>query len=222
MDQMLSRLVAASALVLKHGPRTVLLARGAKRRGALQKKGELRPFISFLRGQELRTVVEIGTYRGGTLWLWCQLAKANAKIVSIDLPGGAFGGGYDKAEAEGLRKFARPGQELRLLAADSHDPRTLQQVKEILGSAPIDMLFIDGDHTYEGVRRDYEMYAPLVRRGGVVAFHDVLPHTDAADCEVDVYWNELKGHVPRHFEFTEAAASAGQPQWGGIGAILVT
>ena len=140
MDQMPSRLVAASALVLKHGPSTVLLARGAKRRGALQKKGELRPFISFLRGQELRTVVEIGTYRGGTLWLWCQLAKANAKIVSIDLPGGAFGGGYDDAEAERFRTFARPGQEMCLIAGDSHDPGTLQQVKGLLGSAPIDML----------------------------------------------------------------------------------
>jgi predicted O-methyltransferase YrrM len=221
MDEMSSRLVAASALVLKHGPRTVLLARGAKRRGALQKKSELRPFISFLREQELRTVVEIGTYKGGTLWLWCQLAKANAKIVSIDLPGGPFGGGYDDAEAEGFRPFARRGQEMCLIAADSHDPETVQRVKRILASAPIDLLFIDGDHTYEGVRRDYEMYAPLVRRGGVVAFHDVLPHTDAADCEVDVYWNELKSRVPQHFEFTEHAASPGQPQWGGIGAILV-
>jgi hypothetical protein len=36
-------------------------------------------------------------------------------------------------------------------------------------------LFIDGDHTYEGVRRDFEMYSPLVRKGGIIAFHDIYP-----------------------------------------------
>ena len=38
----------------------------------------------------------------------------------------------------------------------------------ILPSA-IDFLFLDGDHSYEGVRRDFENYAPLVRPGGIVA-----------------------------------------------------
>jgi hypothetical protein len=34
------------------------------------------------------------------------------------------------------------------------------------------LLFIDGDHRYEGVRRDFEMYSPLVGAGGLIAFHD--------------------------------------------------
>jgi len=38
-----------------------------------------------------------------------------------------------------------------------------------------DFLFIDGDHTYEGVEGDFEMYSPLVRRGGIIAFHDIVP-----------------------------------------------
>jgi len=39
----------------------------------------------------------------------------------------------------------------------------------------LNFLFIDGDHTYEGVRKNFEMYSPLVRRGGIVAFHDIVP-----------------------------------------------
>lgn len=38
---------------------------------------------------------------------------------------------------------------------------------------PLSLVFFDGDHSYEGIRRDWEAYAPLVGPGGVVAFHDV-------------------------------------------------
>ena len=34
----------------------------------------------------------------------------------------------------------------------------------------LDLLFIDGDHSYEGVRQDYKMYSKLVRDGGLIAF----------------------------------------------------
>jgi predicted O-methyltransferase YrrM len=39
-------------------------------------------------------------------------------------------------------------------------------------SVPLDLLFIDGDHSYEGCRTDIEAWFPHVRSGGVVAFHD--------------------------------------------------
>jgi len=45
-----------------------------------------------------------------------------------------------------------------------------------LNGEPLDFLFIDGDHTYEGVKRDFEMYSPLVRNGGIIAFHDIVKH----------------------------------------------
>jgi len=41
--------------------------------------------------------------------------------------------------------------------------------------AKLDFLFIGGDHTYEGVRMDFEMYSPLVRSCGIVVFHDIVP-----------------------------------------------
>lgn len=43
---------------------------------------------------------------------------------------------------------------------------------------PLDVLYIDGDHTYEGVKADYELHAPMVKPGGVIFFHDpaIWPH----------------------------------------------
>jgi predicted O-methyltransferase YrrM len=63
-------------------------------------------------------------------------------------------------------------------------------VKDTLAGRPIDFLFIDGDHTYAGVKRDFEMYGALVAPGGLIAFHDI--RTTGREREVSEYWKELK------------------------------
>lgn len=49
---------------------------------------------------------------------------------------------------------------------------------------PYDLLFIDADHTYEGVARDFTRYSPLVSPGGIIAFHDALPRLGFPEVEV--------------------------------------
>ncbi|MEO0196406.1 MAG: class I SAM-dependent methyltransferase [candidate division WOR-3 bacterium] len=44
----------------------------------------------------------------------------------------------------------------------------------MLGNSKLDFLFIEGNHSYEGVKMDFEMYFPLVRKGGIIAFHDIV------------------------------------------------
>jgi predicted O-methyltransferase YrrM len=127
---------------------------------------------------------------GGTLYLWTRLARPDAVIVSIDLPGGQFGGGYSPLRTAIYRRFARESQELHLVRADSHDNSTLEHLKSLLGGGSIDFLFIDGDHTYEGVKRDWEMYSPLVRPGGLVAFHDVAGNYETT--QVKRLWDVIK------------------------------
>jgi cephalosporin hydroxylase len=110
--------------------------------------------------------LEIGTNFGGTLLLLCALSAPKAKIISVDLPSGPFGGGYPKSKMPIFRRFPRSGQKLHLIRADSHAAETKEQVLRLLEGERLDYLFIDADHTYDGVRRDFTMYAPLVRRGG--------------------------------------------------------
>ncbi|MBS7612607.1 class I SAM-dependent methyltransferase, partial [Candidatus Bathyarchaeota archaeon] len=141
-----------------------------------QVKEEITVLLRILKSLNLRRCLEIGTAGGGTLFLFAQASRPDALLISVDLPGGPFGGGYPAWKMPLYKSFTRYAtQKIHLLRADSHDPSTLRRVKEILGDAPLDFLFIDGDHTYEGVKKDFEMYSPLVRKSGIIAFHDIVP-----------------------------------------------
>jgi cephalosporin hydroxylase len=137
------------------------------------------------------TVVEIGVEHGGTLFLWSRVAAPDALLVAVDMrPLGKLG--RRSAYALVRRALARPRQRIELvMPADSHDPATIERVERLLEGKAVDFLFIDGDHSYEGVKRDYELWLPLVRSGGLVAFHDVGPEVP----EVARFWGELKQTV---------------------------
>jgi hypothetical protein len=72
----------------------------------------------------------------------------------------------------------------------------------LIDGEQLDYLFVDGDHTYSGVQRDFELYSPLVRSGGIVAFHDIVTHGQESACQVPKFWNEVK-HRYRHLEIIE-------------------
>ena len=160
--------------------------------------------------------LEIGTAGGGTLFFLTRLAGPQATIVSVDLPGGPFGRGYSGRRAWFYRRFARPSQPLELLQGDSHTHEMLNRVEAALGGKALDYLFIDGDHSYEGVKQDFRLYAPLVRQGGTIALHDIADHPPALGCQVSCFWNEIKSQY-RHVEIIEDR----QQGWAGIGVLHV-
>jgi len=194
------------------------LAREAVQLGALQKVGELAKLVALVRKLRPRTVLEIGSARGGTFYVWSELAPPDAVLVSVDLPGGAFGVEANGAAGlEAQRRDAR--QTVRILRGDSHSPAVRDAVFEALAGRRVDFLFIDGDHTYDGVKQDFEWYGPLVRPGGVIAFHDIVDHPDEPRCQVDVLWGELKRRL-KTAEIIDAADDR-LGQWGGIGIVEV-
>jgi len=139
-----------------------------------------------------RTVLEIGTADGGTLLAHARLAAEDALIVSIDLPEGPFGGGYPRWRIPLYRSFTRPGQRLELLRADSHAPGTADRLEQILDGRRIDYAFVDGDHTYEGVREDFELCCRFAHDSTIIAFHDIVEHPAETGCEVHRFWREIR------------------------------
>jgi len=164
-----------------------------------QVRWEFCKFLEQVRDLRPRRVLEIGTANGGSLLPISRLSAPDAHVLSVDLHHGEFGGGYPAWRIPLYKSFALPNQRLDLLRGDSHDSGTFERVRALLGGANLDLLFIDGDHTFDGVRRDFETYGPLVRPGGLVAFHDINPPnddapTDGVGClvgEVPRYWREI-------------------------------
>lgn len=159
----------------------------------LQIKSEILRLAEIVTDLQPRALLEIRTAEGGTLFVFCRCAAPNARVVSIDLPGGGpFGGGYRVWRHTLYRRFAAASQSVRLIRADSHSFATLKRVKSELAGSPLDFLFIDGDHTYEGVKRDFEMYLPLVREGGLIAMHDIALPPTSANYGVHRFWAEVR------------------------------
>jgi cephalosporin hydroxylase len=202
------------------GPRATSVTLGAKHRGAKQKLREFAALARLVGRRRPRVVVEIGTMHGGTLWSWCQLASKDALIVSIDLPGGSFGGGYSPDDIPRLKAYARANQCVCLIRGDSHHEATLSELRQALGDKKIDFLFIDADHSYAGVRGDHEMYGPLVADGGLVAFHDILPSHPDGGGDVSRYWSGVCEST-RHVEFVDHREIGWRGPWGGIGVLFV-
>jgi predicted O-methyltransferase YrrM len=167
-----------------------------------QNMTELLGLVNALRQQPLRRVCEIGTFRGGTLFIWCQLAAPDAHLISVDLPGGQFGGGYSEKSLPFFQSFRQPGQRLDCIRGSSHDANIREEFRRALGGAELDFLFIDGDHSYAGVKQDFEFYSQFVRKGGLIGFHDIYHREQQPDIEVHKLWAELKPKF-RHEEFIE-------------------
>jgi predicted O-methyltransferase YrrM len=153
-------------------------------------------------------ILEIGSARGGTLFLWTRIATEDAIVISVDQPEGAFGGSYTRAVLPVYRAFVRARQKIALIRGDSHEPAILRRVEAEAGGQ-LDVLFIDGDHTYEGVQRDFEMYSPLIRNGGVIAFHDIATGPLEAVGGVPRFWRELKTRYSDVEEIVESWEQGG-------------
>lgn len=181
-----------------------------------QVPSELDQLLALLEERSAKTILEIGTANGGTLFLFCRVAEPGGTVLSLDLPPEL--GGYARGREALYRSFARGGQRLELLRGDSRDEATRAKVGALLAGRPLDFLFIDGDHRYEGVRRDFELYSGLVRPGGMIALHDIVPGPGDLVGGVPRFWGELRGSGGH--EVRELVGSWEQGGYG-IGVVLV-
>lgn len=148
-------------------------------------------------------ILEIGVHRGGMIKTLRRVFP-HATVVGIDTD-------YSSLDFTGFIA----------ITGDSHDPAIRDEAAARFGRHPIDFLFIDGDHNYEGAIKDFEMYAPLVKSGGIIAFHDIMrdpenvPHHSGVDCR-RVFDEVKKKHAS--IEIWNGTAGNDGP---GIGVIFV-
>jgi predicted O-methyltransferase YrrM len=184
---------------------------------ANQKWSELSRLICLVQPLRPKWVLEIGVCSGGTLALWSRLAHHSAHLIGIDR-------GINPEAERRIRAAMSATQTLHLIRRDSHCGYAAQELASILMGNPLDFLFIDGDHSYSGVRQDWQMYSPFVTAGSLIAFHDIVPdhalrfgiQTEHDAGGVHEFWREIKLSFPHH-EFVEDPSQNGY----GIGVITV-
>jgi predicted O-methyltransferase YrrM len=177
-----------------------------------QVRSELREFLLFVQELRPRAVLEIGTALGGTFFLLTRVAAPDAVLVTVDLSSPQdlrFGGGDVGRRAPLYEAFAVDQQRVRFLAGDSHTPEMRERVETEFAGREVDLLFIDGDHSEEGVRTDYRLYRDLVRAGGAIAFHDIVEGDARLVGGVPRFWQSVRTQESREF-----VADRTQGGWG--------
>jgi cephalosporin hydroxylase len=162
-----------------------------------QNLDEFEELLRIYKGHKVERFIEIGSLYGWSLQHFIYYAQPGCTALSIDLPVRQFVGPDDwrVQKQEELQKTEWPQWakankcKLYSIPASSSDPRTLELAKSIFKDDPIDFLFIDGGHTYQQVKKDFEMYSPLVRDGGIIALHDI---GEKEEGDVSSFWSELK------------------------------
>lgn len=158
-----------------------------------QKESEIVTFLSMIKKLHVDTACEIGTGYGGTAYLLSKAIEPSATFITIDPRNG-----WQKELI--LRCLRRVRQKMHVIKGYSGDPATIGELGRILRGRKLDLLFIDGDHSYRGVKHDFQLYSGLVREGGCIAFHDIVQdygmkfgiHTDNWTGGVPRYWREIR------------------------------
>jgi cephalosporin hydroxylase len=167
---------------------------GPYRVAPYQVHGEVAELYRRLRALRPRAALEIGTAWGGTLFLATLACRPPALVISLDLPDGPYSvGGSSLWQGRFMRlAFARAAQKLVFIRGNSQDATNVQAVRRLVEPiAGLDYCFIDGDHTYAGVKKDWDIYSAWVKAGGLVALHDILPHPKYPDVCVWQLWDEI-------------------------------
>lgn len=143
----------------------VSLEEGARLEGLLEEREGACLYLLARRAAVLGNVVEIGSYKGRSTWYLARALEDEGspyRVVSIDP--------HLSGSADAYREtIERTGIAARVDARTAFSYDVVREFRE-----PVGLLWIDGDHSYEAVRTDFEQWFPLLAPGGFVALHDTV------------------------------------------------
>lgn len=169
---------------------------------------EFTPLLQLVHALRPSRILEIGSHAGGTLYHFLQAMQPGGHAVAVSLQATAYSAPWwGWAEARGVGLTVHDG--------DSTAPEALALMTQ---HAPFDFAFIDGSHWWEYVSQDWANVRPLVRQGGLVAFHDITDHGCMPQERVDVprLWAEIQAGG---YQTTELIALPGC--YCGIGVVFL-
>lgn len=163
----------------------------------MQMEKEIQGLYDFVSNSSFDKVLEVGSARNSTLVLWSELGAK--KIYSIDLP-----------ESDSLRNTLDKEKMLdtiydsdfKFIRGNSH---TDSIEKKIEDSIRFELLFLDADHTYDGVKEDFNRYSKYLKEGAMIIFHDI----NNENAGVPKFWDELKEDFETEEILDENSNSAG-------------
>ena len=140
-------------------------------------------FLDWCKGQEISSYLEVGAREGLSARLLCEELGVD-DVTIVDLPDGPWG--RPETDSQLIDNMEELGIPYRIFFGDSKDP----EIIEAVSTRRYDLVFIDGDHSYEGVKADYENYGPL---GNIVVLHDVNQQPNSKAYGPTRLFNELGG-----------------------------
>lgn len=171
---------------------------------------EITTFAFWLKGFQPHNILEVG-FKGVTFHIFSQLSTG--KKVAVDI---------DDDWRRTVSHFMMYDEEFKFFQGNSQSIEMREKVQEFCPK--YDLIFIDGDHSYDGVRKDFELYKGLLSDRGYVVFHDIDPDHVFADNyggQVYKFWEELNYGVKTNIVTTRSSGKVsthGQSEhFGGIG-----
>jgi len=167
----------------------------------LQNLGEWEDFMKLARNEGVRSYLEVGCKHGGSFWRMSTNLPKGSRVVAVDLPHGdhSFKNTLPNL-TECVDRLKGKGYDAHMIIGDSTSEEVIEKVRAL---GPFDLAFIDGNHTYPFVKKDWENYGPMSKR---IAFHDISfyreggQHPDKMPIDAPRFWKEIKDDY-RNVEF---------------------